>query len=76
MHRARIEELKRAEKEASARVLAASQAEPYDPARYKKALIEWQSARVALLSLGIRVREITRKPPTPRRGGKKVPPPE
>jgi hypothetical protein len=57
MHRSQIEALKRAEKEAAARVQTASKAEPYDPARYKKALMEWQSARVALRSMGINVRE-------------------
>jgi hypothetical protein len=77
MHRGRIEELKRAEKEAATRVLDASRAEPYDPARYKKAMIEWQSARIALLSAGVRVRELPTVPnPTPRRGGRKVPPSE
>jgi hypothetical protein len=77
MHRGRIEELKRAEKEAAQRVLDAARAEPYDPSRYKKAQIEWQSARIALLSAGVRVRELPTAPnPTPRRAGKKVPPPE
>jgi hypothetical protein len=78
MHRGRIEELKRAEKEAAIRLLDASKAEPYDPARYKKAQIEWQSARIALLSAGVRVRDLptSPKPPQPRRGGSKVPPTE
>ena len=70
MHRGRIEELKRAEKEAAVRVLDASRAEPYDPARYKKAQIEWQSARIALLSAGVRVRELPTAPqPGSRRPG-------
>ena len=55
MHRGRIEELKRAEKEAATRVHAASKAEPYDPARYHRALVEWKSARLALRSLGVAV---------------------
>ena len=55
MHRRQIEAMKRDEKEAGARVLAAAQADPFDPARHKKALLEWQSARIALRSLGIRV---------------------
>jgi hypothetical protein len=77
MHRRRIEELKRAEKEASARVLEASQAEPFDPARYKKAHIEWQSARIALLSAGVQVRALpTPRPTTPRRSRPKAPPTE
>lgn len=77
MHRGRIEELKRAEKEAAIRVLDAAKAEPYDPARYKKAQIEWQSARIALLSAGVRVRELPGAPqPSSRRSGTKVPPPE
>ena len=77
MHRGGIEELKRAEKEAAIRVLDASRAEPYDPARYKMAQIEWQSARIALLSAGVRVRELpTASQPSTRRGGKKVPPKE
>jgi hypothetical protein len=78
MHRGRIEELKRAEKEAAQRVLDATRAEPYDPARYKKAQIEWQSARIALLSAGGRVRALPTAPgpSAPRRVGKKVPPPE
>lgn len=77
MHRGRIEELKRAEKEAAIRVLDAAKAEPYDQARYKKAQIEWQSARIALLSAGVRVRELPTSPqPTPRRTGTKSPPSE
>jgi hypothetical protein len=56
MHRG-LEALKRAEKEAAERVATAMKAEPYDPARYKKALMEWQSARIALRSHGIRVRD-------------------
>jgi hypothetical protein len=77
MHRGRIEELKRAEKEAAIRVLDAVKAEPYDPARYKKAQIEWQSARIALLSAGIRARDLPTVPtPRPQRRGSKVPPPE
>ena len=55
MHRGRIEELKRAEKEAAQRVHAASKADPYDPARYHRALVEWKSARLALRSLGVAV---------------------
>jgi hypothetical protein len=55
MHRGRIEELKRAEKEAAERVHAAMQTEPYDPARYHRALVEWKSARLALRSLGVAV---------------------
>jgi hypothetical protein len=50
-----VEALKRAEREAAARLTAALEADPYDPARYKKALLEWQSARIALRSQGIRV---------------------
>lgn len=77
MHRGRIEELKRAEKASAARVLEATRAEPYDPARYKKAHIEWQSARIALLSVGVRVHELpTPRSPTPRRRGTKAAPPE
>jgi len=55
MHRGRIEELKRAEKEAAERVHAASKTDPYDPARYHRALVEWKSARLALRSLGVAV---------------------
>jgi len=55
MHRGRIEELKRAEKEAADRVHAATKADPYDPARYHRALVEWKSARLALRSLGVAV---------------------
>ncbi len=55
MHRGRIEELKRAEKEAAERVHAAAKAEPHDPARYHRALVEWKSARLALRSLGVSV---------------------
>jgi hypothetical protein len=75
MHRGRIEELKRAEKEAAQRVLEASRAEPYDPVQYKRAHIEWQSARIALLSVGVRVHELpTPRSPAPRRRGTKSPP--
>ena len=76
MHRGRIEEMKRAEKAAAARVLEASEAVPYDPARYKNAQIEWQSARIALLSAGVRVRAFpsARQPTAPRRRGSKTPP--
>lgn len=59
MNRARIEELKRAEREAAERVQAATHAEPYDPAKYHRALVEWKSARLALRSLGVR---LTRDP--------------
>ena len=76
MHRGRIEELKRAEKEAASRMLEATNAEPYDPARYKRAQIEWQSARIALLSAGVRVPPALKKPGAGRRGGKKIPPSE
>ena len=55
MHRGRIEELKRAEKEAAERVHAASKTDPYDPARYHRALVEWKSARLALRSLRVAV---------------------
>ncbi len=55
MHRGRIEELKRAEKEAAERVHVASKTDPYDPARYHRALVEWKSARLALRSLGVAV---------------------
>ncbi|HEV8124612.1 MAG TPA: hypothetical protein VGP80_10230 [Gemmatimonadales bacterium] len=55
MHRGRIEELKRAEKEAAERVHAAAKVDPYDPARYHRALVEWKSARLALRSLGVAV---------------------
>ena len=65
MHRGQIEALKRAEKEAAARVFAASKAEPYDPVRYKSAMLEWQSARVALRSVGVRVPELGSTPASP-----------
>ena len=77
MHRGRIEGLKREEKAAAVWVLEASRAVPYDPAQYKRAHIEWQSARIALLSAGVRVHELpTPKNSAPRRRGTRVPPPE
>ena len=54
MHRRHVEELKRAEREAAARAQAAAKEEPFDTARYKRAFMEWQSARIALLSAGVR----------------------
>jgi hypothetical protein len=75
MHRGRIEELKRAEKEAAERVHAAMQAEPYDPARYHRALVEWKSARLALRSLGVAVpKMVPSSDPTerPKKTGKRT----
>ena len=71
MHRGQIESLKRAEKEAAARVLAASKVEPYDPVRYKSAMLEWQSARVALRSVGVRLPDLGSTPSSPIRRGSK-----
>lgn len=78
MHRGRIEELKRAEKEAAQRVHEASKADPYDPARYHRALVEWKSARLALRSLGVAVPKFapgaeTEGKPSRSRGSKKKP---
>jgi hypothetical protein len=58
MHRGQIEAMKRAEREAAARVQAAAEAEPFDPVRHRAAMLEWQSARVALRSIGIKPRDV------------------
>jgi hypothetical protein len=55
MNRARVEELKRAERVAIERVFSAKNATPYDASKYHRALVEWKSARLALRSLGIAI---------------------
>ncbi len=62
VHRGQIEALKRAEREAAERVLEASRAEPFDATRHRSAVLEWQSARIALRSVGI---EVSRSEPGP-----------
>ena len=57
MHHARVEDLKRAEREAAQRVVIAKDAQPYDPVAYKRAAVEWRSAQLALRSRGVRVKD-------------------
>lgn len=67
MNRARVEELKRREREAYDRVQSLAELNPPDLTRYRRALVEWKSARLALRSAGVTVRRDAGPEPPARR---------